>query len=191
MPMMDILKGKVTLQDWIFVGVVIGAAMGLFVVFYFLVYTQQLSAIEERRTELQEVGRLLAEARDIDANIDALREEAADMNHLVKIFGERLPKDAEIPSLLSRFERQAFDLGLRVQLASMPRRAEANMEVIPYRVTAVGKFHEIMTFINMLEREDRYFKVSEIDIGEEKDGVSQAVFILSTFRFVQSESGAE
>jgi len=189
--MMDILKGKVTLQDWLFVGAVLGVTAVLFLAFYFGVYARKQAVIEEQRTLLQEVSKELEAAREIDANIDALRDEAAEMTHLVKLFEERLPEEREIPSLLSRFERQAGELGLRVQLASLPTRTDANMEVIPYKVTAYGRFHDVLTFINLLERDERYFKVSDIDIGEEKEGVSQTVFVLSTFRFIQSESDAD
>ncbi len=190
MPMMDILKGKVTLQDWAFVGVVLAVTAVLFVSFYFLAYTQQQHAIEEQREYLDQVSRELAAAREIDDNIADLREEAEEMDYLVNVFEERLPEEREIPSLLSRFERQAGELGLRVQLASLPTRTADNMEVIPYRVTARGRFHDIVTFINMLERDERYFKVSDIDIGEERDRVSEAVFVLSTFRFVQRDTGS-
>ncbi len=188
--MMDLLEGKVTLQDWIFVGAVIGITMVLFVAFYFLVYSQQQDLIAARLDHLEQVGRELAAAREIDANIDALREEAAEMDYLVTIFEERLPEEREIPSLLNRFERQASELGLRVQLASMNSRRDGDMEIIPYRVTAYGRFHQIMTFINLLERDERYFRVSDIDIGAERDGESEAVFTLSTFRFIRRETGA-
>ncbi len=190
MPMMDILKGKVTLQDWLFVGVVLTVTIILFVAFYFLVYAKMQDEIVARRSYLGQVTADLAHARDLDANIDALRDEAEEMDYLVTIFEERLPEEREIPSLLGRFERQAGELGLRVQLASMAPQRDGDMEIIPYRVTAYGRFHQIMTFINMLESDDRYFKVSDINIGEERDDVSEASFILSTFRFMRSEAGA-
>ena len=190
MPMMDMFKGKMILQDWMFVGGVLAVAAVVFMAFFFLVYTGKRLAIADQTEAYETVTKELLKAQDIDANIDALRDEAAEMSNLVNLFEERLPEEREIPNLLKGFEQQAGELGLRVQLASQPTSTQTNIEVIPYKVTAFGKFHEIVTFINMLERDKRYFKISEIDIGEEKDGVSQAVFVLSTFRFIQSEPGA-
>ena len=191
MPMMDLFKGKVTLQDWIFVGVVLAVAAGLFVVFFFAVYTAKRVAIASQVEAYEKITEELVAAQKIDANIDALQAEADEMSNLVNLFEQRLPEESEIPKLLRGIERQAGDLGLRVQMQSEPRRKEGNIEVIPYEVTALGRFHEIMTFINMLERDERYFKISEIDIGEEENGVSEAVFVLSTFRFIQEEAAAE
>ncbi|MCK5861422.1 MAG: type 4a pilus biogenesis protein PilO [Candidatus Hydrogenedentes bacterium] len=187
--MMDMLKGKITLQDWIFVGSVLAVTAGLFVAFFFLVYAGQQLAVADRTKAYDSVTAELLKAQEIDANIDALRENAEKMNDLVSLFEQRLPEKREIPALLRGIERRAKELGLRMQLSSESTRRQANIEVIPYEVTAVGKFHEIITFINMLERDERYFKISEIDIGEEEEGVSEVVFVLSTFRFIQEELG--
>jgi len=62
---------------------------------------------------------------------------------------------------------------------------DANKETIPYEIIARGDFHEIVQFINLLERDQRYLKVSNLDIGEEIAGISEATFQLSTFRFIQ------
>lgn len=191
MPMMDLFKGKVTLQDWIFVGVVLAVTVGLFVAFFFMVYTSKKVAIASQAEAYDTITEELREAQKIDANIDALQAEADEMSNLVNLFEQRLPDEREISGLLRGIERQAGELGLRVQVQSEPTRTEGNIEVIPYEVTAMGRFHEIMTFINMLERDERYFKISEIDIGEEDEGVSEAVFVLSTFRFIQDEIAAD
>jgi Tfp pilus assembly protein PilO len=191
MPMMDMFKGKVTLQDWIFVGVVLAVTVGLFVAFFFLVYTGKRVTIAARAEEYNKVSEELKAAQKIDANIDALQEEADKMNNLVSLFEKRLPERREIPSLLKGIETQAADFGLRVEMSTLPPRVEANIEVIPYKVVAIGKFHDVVTFINMLERDQRYFKISDIDIGEEENGVSQTQFVLSTFRFIQDEAGAK
>ena len=58
------------------------------------------------------------------------------------------------------------------------------MEVIPYKAITDGQFHQIVSFINMLERDERYLKISDLDIDEEIEGISKATFVLSTFRFL-------
>lgn len=184
--MLDILKGTVTRQDWLFVGLVLVIAAVLVVGFYFVVHNQQQRAIQGKLGDLSAITNELQEARTIKANIDDLREESQKMERLVGVFERRLPDEREIPLLLSRFEQLGDALGLRVQLASLPTRITERVEVIPYRVTAFGQFHQIVSFVNLLERDERYLKISDVDIDEEQDGVSQAVFVLSTFRFIQT-----
>lgn len=189
--MLDIFKGTVTRQDWLFVGLVLVITAVLVVGFYFVLYNQQQKGIRAKLDDLSAINKELQEARKIKTNIKDLREESQRMERLVGVFEKRLPDEREIPLLLSRFEQLGGALGLRVQLVSLPTRITERVEVIPYRVTAFGQFHQIVSFINLLERDERYLKISDIDINEEKDGVSEAVFVLSTFRFIQTGSEGE
>jgi Tfp pilus assembly protein PilO len=52
-------------------------------------------------------------------------------------------------------------------------------------VRAFGDFHQIVGFINRIERYERYLKISDLIINEQKQGVSEAQFKLSTYRFLQ------
>ncbi|HOH51377.1 MAG TPA: type 4a pilus biogenesis protein PilO [Candidatus Hydrogenedentes bacterium] len=188
--MLDILTGKVTARDWMFVGGVLALTAVIAVGFYVLVIGHQKQRVETRRQELAGVKKELGEAKKIAENIDGLRKESEDMERLVDIFQKRLPSEREIPNLLRQFEKLGADLGLRVQLASLPSRRESRTETIPYKVTAAGEFHKIAEFINKLERDERYLKVSDLDIGEQEAGVSTATFVLSTFRFIEQEEAA-
>lgn len=189
--MLDILTGKVTPRDWMFVGGVLALTAALAVGFYVVVIGHQKQRVEDRRQELAGVKKELGEAKRIEENIDGLRKDSEDMERLVDIFQKRLPSEREIPNLLRRFEKLGAELGLRVQLASLPSRKESRTETIPYKVTATGEFHQIVGFINLLERDERYLKVSDLDIGEQEAGVSEATFVLSTFRFIEQEETAQ
>ncbi len=127
-------------------------------------------------------------AYETQRNLEALRKESEKMVKLVDLFEQRLPEQREIPNLLQKFERRGDDLGLRVGLVALPVTSDARKETIPYEVTALGSFHQIVSFINLLERDERYLKVSDLDIQEEEAGISEATFILSTFRFIQPAS---
>lgn len=189
--MLDIFKGKVTAKDWIFVGVVIAVAVLVAAGGYFVLIGGEKGKVEQRRQQLATLEKELGEAREIEKNIDALREESSGMTRLVDLFEKRLPEEREIPTLLRRFEKLGSELGLRVQLASLPSRKESRMETIPYKVTATGLFHQIASFINMLERDERYLKITDLDISSTQEaGVSNATFVLSTFRFITRDIGA-
>lgn len=189
--MMDILKGKVTRQDWIFVAVVLLITVVLFTGFYLMGYRKIQDTINARGEELKAVKAELKHAQELNAGIEALRAEAREMKSLVDVFEGRLPDEREIPSLLGKFERLGGEIGLRVELSSLPTTKSGDMEIIPYKAVAFGQFHQIATFINMLERDERYLKVADLDINEEKDGVSAASFVLSTFRFISEPEAKE
>ncbi len=187
--MLDILKGKVTKQDWIYVGCIIAVTVILAAaLYYFLVLSQQKKVVA-RKGQLDAITTELENARKIERNISSLRDEKVLMAQLFDDFQKRLPEEREIPNLLQRFEKMGGEIGLRLEMVPMDTRSERRIETIPFKVKAKGQFHQIVAFINLLESDERYLKVSDIDIGEEKEGVSEANFVLSTFRFLPEKEG--
>ena len=189
--MLEFFKGTVTPKDWAFVGIVIGIAGLLSAGFYFGVYTKQQEALEVAKANLANTEKDLKEAREISLKFDEFKKEAEKAELLVELFEKRLPEKREIPKLLEQFEAKATELGLGVDLTQLPTKLDNNKETIPYEIVARGGFHDIVQFINLLETDTRYLKVSNLDIGEEIAGISEASFHLSTFRFIQSETTSE
>ena len=187
--MIGFLKGTVTPKDWMFVGVILGLTALLCAVFYFLVYQPELQRLDQTRKELADAQTELANRKHLAANIDALRADTAQIRELVSDFEERLPSEREIATLLTQFEDIAEDVGgLDEQLRAQIARPEGAKLTIPYRIVVRGSFHDIAEFINRLERFKRYLKVSELQVGPEKDGVSEAEFTLSTYTFVENDT---
>jgi len=186
--MIDFLKGTVTPKDYMITGAIIGVAVLICGAYYVFLYQPQQAALADLQSKLDSKKKELVQAREIEKNIAGLREESAKWQQLVQSFEERLPEEREIPALLQSFEALGDEIGLRVELSQLPTAQDSRKETIPYKVVARGNFHQIVNFINLLERQKRYLKVSEVDIGEEVAGVSEATFRLSTFRFIQSAS---
>jgi Tfp pilus assembly protein PilO len=189
--MLDFFKGEVTSKDWMFVGGILGATLIVFAAFYVGVYANQETALATVKGQVKKVRDDLKVAIDTEKNYKELELKSEKMNQLVKQFEERLPSEREIPGLMRRFEEIGDTLGLKLELAALPTITEPTKETVPYKVTARGNFHQIVSFINRLERDNRYLKVSDIDINEEKDGVSEATFTLSTFRFTKPPVAAD
>jgi Tfp pilus assembly protein PilO len=187
--MSEFFKGSVTPKDWVAVGGVLAFTVLLAVAFYFAVYSAQATKYQELAAKDTQLLADLKVARETKLNIGQLREEASKMQELVKKFEERLPEKREIPSLLRQFEGFAKEIGLRVELSQLPILSDVRKQTIPYTVKAYGNFHQIVSFINRLEKFRRYLKVSDLNIGEEEEGIAEATFILSTFLFLQPGEG--
>lgn len=189
--MLDLFKGKITPLDWAIAAGIAGVAIVLCLGFYAGVHLSQQSKIANLTKQLTDIRGQLKTAYDIKTNSETLQSEVNKMDDLVSRFQNRLPDEREIPQLLLKFEALGDSIGLRVELMAQPTFQDANKETIPYKVTARGNFHQIVSFINLLERDERYLKVSDIDIGEQDAGVSECTFTLSTFRFIQTASTPE
>jgi type IV pilus assembly protein PilO len=186
--MMDLLKGTVTPKDWATNAGVLAVTAAIVVAFYFMVHTGQRNKLAVILADEKQVSTDLAEARRINAEIDALREETSKIEKLVSDFEQRLPSHREIPTLLKEFETMAADEDIDVELSPLARSQDENKETIPYKIVAHGSFHQVASFINRLERFKRYLKVSDLAIGPAEDGVTTARFTLNTYRFIQDES---
>ncbi|MCX5769911.1 MAG: type 4a pilus biogenesis protein PilO [Candidatus Hydrogenedentes bacterium] len=183
--MMDFWKGTVTPRDWAAVGIILGATVLVAVGFYFVLYSGQNEKLAGLVAENQQVAQKLKQALETQENIGDLRAEASQMQELVTQFEERLPNTQEIQTLLRQFESLAGETGLLVELSKLAPEGDTKKEVIPYSVKARGTFHQIASFINRLERYQRYLKISELNIGKVENGIATASFRLSTFRFKQ------
>ncbi|GMV94795.1 MAG: hypothetical protein AMXMBFR82_45730 [Candidatus Hydrogenedentota bacterium] len=182
--MFDILKGTVTPKDWMAVGVMLGIMAAIVAVYVFFVHKRQTEALEAVRSQMTSVQRDLDEANRRAVEIDDLREETQKINQLVLDFNKRLPTEREIPDLVRQFESMANDVGLSHSLKPEVSLQDETKETIPYSVSTFGNFHQTASFINRLERFERYLKISDLKIEEEDAGVSKASFTLSTFRFL-------
>jgi len=186
--MLDYFRGTVTPKDLAIVGAVIGVTALIVVAFYFLVFVGLEEDLGIRTAELDVIRADLREARRIKQDIDDLARRSEKMERLVGIFQERLPEESEIPKLMLQFEKLGDALGLRTQLEPYDKTEDSRKLTIRYKVTTWGSFHDIVTFINRLERDERYLKISDLAIADEEALVSQANFTLSTYRFIQSKA---
>jgi Tfp pilus assembly protein PilO len=183
--MMNFLKGTITPKDWAINAGVLAAIAAIIAAFYFMVHSGQRASLAVILADDQQVSADLAEAKRIDSAIGGLREETAKIEKLVGDFEERLPSHREIPTLLREFEAMAAEENIEVELSPLARSQDGRKETIPYSIVAHGDYHEIAGFVNRLERFKRYLKISDLNVGPSKDGITTARFTLNTYRFLQ------
>ncbi|MBI4556915.1 MAG: type 4a pilus biogenesis protein PilO [Candidatus Hydrogenedentes bacterium] len=183
---MEFLRGTVTPKDWMNVGIILGITLLIASVYFFIVdkgLRENYQILAEKEQVLQKD---VTEAERTNANIETLREEAQKYETLVSDFEKRLPAGREIPTLVQKWEAIGHEIGVEMGWKDQPRITQGLKETLPYSVVARGTFHQIASFINRLERFERYVKISDLNMGEQKMGVCEAKFTLSTYTFVQA-----
>lgn len=186
--MSDFFKGTVTPKDWAAVCLILALSGLVAIGFYFLVFQRQDERLVALTASNEQLALDLQKAREIEANIDALRTEMAKIEQLVTQFETRLPHGSEIQTLLEKFEGLASEVGVDVELSKGVNRPDGLKEIIPYQVIARGNFHQIVAFINRLERFERYLKISDLNLEWKDAGTSEASFTLTTYRFIEPET---
>jgi Tfp pilus assembly protein PilO len=184
---MDFLSGQVTPRDWAFTIGIIGIAAVIGAGFFMFIHQPQMDELGKIKKNDEVLVKDLEQAQQIAASIDDLKDRMAKIETLVDVFEERLPSQHEIPSLLIQFEEMAAEEELYVELNSLSRSADGRKETIPYRVIAKGNFHQIISFINKLERFKRYLKITDLEIKPVEDLTTEAEFTMNTYRFLKKE----
>lgn len=187
--MFELFKGIVTPKDWMAVGAIIGVLVIIIALYVFVLHAGQLNELEEVTDQNTLKKADLQFALETQENIKDLKKEMTKIQNLVTIFEERLPEKSEIPRLVRQFELLGNEVGVVPDLTSRQPQKSGNKETIPYDIVVYGDFHQIVSFINRLERFERYIKISELTLSEEKERVCEAKFTLSTYRFIQTTSG--
>jgi len=189
---MEFFKNRViTKADWI----IIGASLFLLLVVT-LVYFVALSFLKEQvrdlRAEIVTTQTELAEARAIAAKRDGLLMELEEVRNNISSFEERLPTDKEVPKLLSQFQQIAELSGVKYQSITAEPIDEKELYVrIPFKVKVKAKYPEIGKFLSSLEFGNRFIKVENLEIGPEREGASEADFVICTFMFVSKDPEVE
>lgn len=188
--MKEILSGTVTARDWAAVAAILGAAALIVAGYFFVIQKSQNEELAVLEAEYQQKQEDYRRAKETEEGIEDLRRDTALIKKLVEDFNERLPSESEIRSLVSTIEKLAREVNLEVEVSPKNKIDEGNKVTYPYTVVAYGDFHEITGFVNRLEAAERYLKVSDLEIGEEKSGVAEAKFTLSTYQFVEAPRAA-
>lgn len=185
--MNDFLTGTITPRDWAFTLGIFGVAAVIVAAFYIFIHQPKREELAGILKNDEILVSDLEKARTIAATIEELRDKMRAIESLVVQFEERLPSQHEIPKLLIVFENMAAEENLEVELTSLSRSRDSRKETIPYRVITTGTFHEIIAFINQLERFKRYLKITNLEIKPIKDSRTTASFTLNTYRFIKPD----
>lgn len=130
------------------------------------------------------------------ARIPQLETELEQREPEILKYEARLPKSEEVPELFRDIDRfkQTSDLDIVFQTRLPPVDKESYVE-LPIRLEVSGNFDSIATFVNQLERNQRFVQVKEMDITEGPGDRSQdlndpltfenheATMVVSTFMF--------
>jgi len=183
--MMEFFRGKVTPRDWMAVGIILGIAVLIVLGFVFVIHRDQVQELVEARQRNEQMRSQLERARQIAQDIGDLQEEVEQIQMIVDDFEQRLPTNAELSNLFGKLEELANESDLDIDITPGARSRDERKITIPYNVVAYGTFHQIVSFINRLERYERYLKISELSVEEEEGGLSAATFTLSTYVFIE------
>jgi len=170
-------------------GMVLGIAVFVGSLYYFLVY-QNLSAEREnlhvQETKLQ---RRLSEVRAIAQNISAFENEIADLEIQLGAALRQLPNEKQLEVLLTDISNLGKNAG--VEIKSFRRQQERIHDFyaeVPIAIVLEGRFHDIARFFDLMSKLPRIVNMGAIVMSISSDSLEETRLSVSgtatTFRFV-------
>ena len=161
-------------------------------VFFFVFFSPKSDEIKK----LEKNNRYLkGEIQKVEAIADKLDEhkaEKAKVELRLKAASLLLPKQKEIPSLLTNISEQGTSSGLEfVSFTPKGERKEKFYAIIPVAISISGSYHKIGIFLDKISKLNRIVSVNNISLGGPKMTETQmnlkASLELVTYRFLSAE----
>jgi len=188
--MRELIKtGAISSKDTTIAGFI---AIGLVVLL--VLYIAVVDAgMKRSRDELNDTVRTkmneLKAAQSLAKREKELEKELSEIDEIVTKFEAKLPTRKELPRLYREFQEAAGQAGVKVKsIEKLDEGDGSTLVTFPYSFSVSGAYHQLGTFLNLLECGDRFMKVSKLHIGKQEKGVSTAEFTLSTYVFKEKGS---
>ncbi len=178
-------------------------ALGLAVVLIFILgvylyigYLPKRRVLAGKTKQCDQLEAKLAEYKVIADKLSIFEKELEKLDQKLTEALGKLPNKKEIPQLLVEISNRGRETGLDFELfqpkGEVPKGFYAE---VPVDVKVVGGYHDVATFFDKISRMDRIVNITNLSIGIGKVVAGKVPldisFLLTTFRFIEEEKGAE
>ncbi|MFO7605223.1 MAG: type 4a pilus biogenesis protein PilO [Desulfurivibrionaceae bacterium] len=173
------------------IGILAGSLLVPLLLFFFLIYSPKSKDIEKLENNIQSLKGEIQKVEAIANRIDEHRAEKQEVELRLKAASLLLPKEKEIPNLLTDISEQGTSSGLEfISFTPRPERPEQFYAVIPIAININGSYHQIGTFLDRISKLNRIVTVNNISLGGAKASGNEMLLTanleLVTYRFVNA-----
>ncbi len=158
---------KLTPEDQILAGGVI-AGLIVLLMFHFIFLRPRIYKLRKLNPQLINLVRNVKNTERDKASLHILKKRLEDLRTKVNFYGEKLPREKEMSSLLGNLSQVAKKSDVKI-VEIHPRDKEAQRSgdmylSIPIAINAKCGYHQLGAFINELETGPRFVKIGDIKI---------------------------
>lgn len=172
-------------------------AVLVFVILAFLGYHFHLKGLQEtlQSSEAKEVS-LRTDFADKSfraANLDAYKEQLAEIEERFGTLLKQLPSDTEVPGLLEDITQMGLNSGLEFESITLqPEAAKQFYAELPISIQVQGNYHDIGTFVSSVAGLPRIVTLHDFTIAPVSEGnpdLLKMSILAKTYRY--NEAGAQ
>jgi type IV pilus assembly protein PilO len=126
------------------------------------------------------------------ANLDAYREQLAEMEETFGALLKQLPKDTEVPGLLDDIDEYGRGSGLTIKKVQLENEQVGEFYVeLPIRIEVQGGYHEFGAFISGIAGMPRIVTLHDFNIDASKDGGALLNMVINAKTYRYKEQGED
>lgn len=172
-------------------------AVLVFVILAFLGYHFHLKGLQEtlQSSEAKEVSlrKDFADKSFRAANLDAYKEQLAEIEERFGTLLKQLPSDTEVPGLLEDITQMGLNSGLEFESITLqPEAAKQFYAELPISIQVQGNYHDIGTFVSSVAGLPRIVTLHDFTIAPVSEGnpdLLKMSILAKTYRY--NEAGAQ
>jgi type IV pilus assembly protein PilO len=164
---------------------VLALTLGLGYFYHIKDLQQQLAKAESKEVKLKKDFEKKAFQA---ANLEAYRQQMAEMEESFGALVSQLPSDTEVPGLLEDITNKGLQNGL--EIASIDLRKERAREFyveLPIAISASGSYHDMGAFISGMASLPRIVTLHDFKISTSKGGNLDLNIVAKTYRYKDEE----
>jgi Tfp pilus assembly protein PilO len=170
--------------------------VSLLIVNYTLFLKPTISSLSETMPKLAQMRRQFADSSSLVASIPRYKAQIEHMREGISLHGKKFSTSQEISELLKDLSDMAKDsnvkiISIRPHPAIEARSADTGSgayQKFPISIRAICGYHQLGAFLNKLENDDTFMRVSDIKIEADQNDLSQHVVNILVNTYVLSEA---
>lgn len=178
--------------QWAYIGaiaIVCVALLGAGTWYLVLPKKDELAQVQKQERELRQ--EFETKQRKV-ANLDAYKEQLAEMEKRFGVLLRQLPSQTEVPKLLNDISQTRLASGLEEELFKpRPEIKKDFYAVLPNDLVVTGTYHELGTFVSSVAALSRIVTLEDVSIQPIKGDNSdlRMSVIANTYRYLDDEGG--
>lgn len=158
---------------------------------YKFMITEQLTELERKEREEQELRVSFSNKQARAANLDAYKSQLEDMRRSFGAMLRQLPGQTEIDALLIDISQAGLGAGLQQELfAPQGEVARDFYAEVPIQIQLSGNFHQFGQFASSVAALPRIVTLHDISIARQDDNALRMNVIAKTYRYLDDEEAA-
>ncbi|AMX01357.1 type IV pilus inner membrane component PilO [Microbulbifer thermotolerans] len=159
---------------------------------YYVLISDRYQQLELAANKEQELFTQFERKSFEAANLDAYREQLAEMEDIFGALLKQLPKDTEVPGLLEDIDEYGRGSGLTIKKVQLENEQVGEFYVeLPIRIEVEGGYHEFGAFVSGIAGMPRIVTLHDFDIKTSKDSGALLSMVINAKTYRYKDQGEE